>query len=86
VEPGRDQASHPLGYHRLMSMRKYVVLPIAIIAVAAVYWLYSREAAGTVMLIVFGGAMLIMGWILLPTAANVGPTAPVDPDFEDPGR
>ena len=69
-----------------MSMRTYLVLPIAIVAVAGIYWLFSYEAAGSVMLLVFGGAMLVMGWILLPTASNVGPTAPVDPDFEDPGR
>jgi hypothetical protein len=41
---------------------------------------------GSVLLVVFGAAMAVLGWILLPTAANVGPTAPVDPDFEDPGR
>jgi hypothetical protein len=28
----------------------------------------------------------VMGYILLPTLDNIGPTAPVDPDFEDPGR
>jgi hypothetical protein len=69
-----------------MSLKKYVILPIGILVVAAVYWILSREAAGAVMLLVFGGAMAIMGWIMLPTATNVGPTAPVDPDFEDPGR
>ena len=30
--------------------------------------------------------MALMGFILLPTLNNVGPTAPVDPEFEDPGR
>jgi hypothetical protein len=38
------------------------------------------------MLIVFAGAMTVMGWILIPTLDDVGPTAPVDPDFEYPGR
>ena len=63
-----------------------MVLPIGIWMVAIVYWLFSDEAAGSVMLTVFGGAMAVMGWILVPTVSNVGPTAPVDPDFEDPGR
>jgi len=26
--------------------------------------------------------MAVMGWILIPTLEDVGPTAPVDPDFE----
>jgi hypothetical protein len=33
-------------------------------------------------LLIWGGAMAVMGWILLPTIDNVGPTAPIDPDFE----
>lgn len=69
-----------------MSLRTYLILPIGIIVIGAVYWYFSREAAGAVMLIVFGAAMAVMGFILLPTLDNVGPTAPVDPDFEDPGR
>ncbi|HET6380238.1 MAG TPA: hypothetical protein VFH63_04285 [candidate division Zixibacteria bacterium] len=69
-----------------MSLRKYVLLPLAIVATGIIYWFASYEAVGTVLLIVFGLAMALMGWILLPTSANVGPTAPVDPDFEDPGR
>jgi hypothetical protein len=64
----------------------YLILPIGIILLGLVYWYYSHEPAGAVMLIVFGGAMAVMGFILLPTLDNVGPTAPVDPDFEDPGR
>jgi hypothetical protein len=69
-----------------MSLRTYLVLPIGIVLIGIVYWYFSGEAAGAVMLIVFGGAMALFGWILLPTLDNVGPTAPVDPDFEDPGR
>jgi NADH:ubiquinone oxidoreductase subunit 6 (subunit J) len=65
-----------------------MLLPIGIALVGAVYWFFTNphELAGTVLLIVFAGAMAVMGWILLPTLDNVGPTAPVDPDFEDPGR
>lgn len=69
-----------------MSLRAYLVLPIGIIVIGLIYWWFSREPAGSVMLIVFGAAMALFGWILLPTLDNVGPTAPVDPDFEDPGR
>jgi len=69
-----------------MSLTRYLVLPIVIIGIGIVYGLFSYEWTGTVLLIVFGGAMAVMGWILLPTLNNVGPTAPVDPDFEDPGR
>jgi hypothetical protein len=69
-----------------MSLRTYLILPIGIVLLGFVYWYFSREAAGSVMLVVFGGAMAVMGYILLPTLDNIGPTAPVDPDFEDPGR
>lgn len=69
-----------------MSLTRYLVLPIGIIAIGIGYGLWGHEWTGTVLLIVFGGAMAVMGWILLPTLDNVGPTAPVDPDFEDPGR
>ena len=69
-----------------MSLTRYMILPIVIAIVGGIYWWFSYEMAGTVMLLVFAGAMAVMGWILLPTLDNVGPTAPVDPDFEDPGR
>jgi hypothetical protein len=70
-----------------MSLLKYMVLPLGIAVVAAVYWFVSDyEWIGSVLLIVFAAAMTVMGWILVPTIDNVGPTAPVDPDFEDPGR
>jgi energy-converting hydrogenase Eha subunit E len=69
-----------------MSVRKYLILPGLIAAVGVVYYLLSYEWIGTVMLIVFAAAMAVMGWILIPTLNDVGPTAPVDPDFEYPGR
>jgi len=69
-----------------MSVRKYLILPVLIAAVGVVYYLLSYEWIGTVMLIVFAAAMAVMGWILIPTLNDVGPTAPVDPDFEYPGR
>lgn len=69
-----------------MSLLKYMLLPVGIAAVAGVYWFVSYEWIGTVLLVIFAAAMAVMGWILVPTIDNVGPTAPVDPDFEDPGR
>lgn len=69
-----------------MSLTKYLILPALIIVVGLIYWVVSYDWTGTVLLIVFGLAMAVMGWILVPTIDNVGPTAPVDPDFQDPGR
>jgi hypothetical protein len=70
-----------------MSLAKYMILPAVIFAVGVIYWFVSgHETAGTVMLVVFSAAMALFGWTLVPTANDVGPTAPVDPDFEDPGR
>ncbi|HEX5397202.1 MAG TPA: hypothetical protein VFX74_08990 [Candidatus Limnocylindria bacterium] len=70
-----------------MSFAKYMILPAVIFAVGVIYWFISGyETAGAVMLVVFSAAMALFGWTLVPTANDVGPTAPVDPDFEDPGR
>jgi hypothetical protein len=66
-----------------MSLRTYLLLPLGIGAVALIYWWLSSEPAGTAMLAVFALAMLVMGWILLPTAGDVGPTAPVDEDWHE---
>ena len=68
-------------------MRAYYLIPLGIALVSIVYWFVSDyEWAGSVMLFVFAAAMAVMGWILLPTVGDVGHTAPIDPDFEDPGR
>ena len=64
---------------------KYFAFPLLIFVVATVYWFGSYEPAGTVMLFIFGIAMGVMGWILVPTFGDVGPTAPVDPDWHEPG-
>jgi hypothetical protein len=64
-------------------MRRFLILPIGIVAVAIAYYqLSGHEPSGSVLLLIWGGAMGVVGWILLPTVDNVGPTAPVDPDFE----
>ena len=66
-----------------MSLLRWLIIPVVIGAVAAIYWFLSYEAAGTAMLVVFGLAMLLMVRILLPTTDDVGPTAPVDPEWHE---
>lgn len=62
---------------------KFLVIPAVIIAVGAVYWFGSYDAAGTALLVIFGIAMALMGWVLVPTFGDVGPTAPVDPEWHE---
>lgn len=64
-----------------MTLLKYLVIPAIIIVIGAVYWFLSYEAAGTAMIVIFGIAMALMGWTLVPTFGDVGPTAPVDPEW-----
>lgn len=66
-----------------MSLRRYFFLPIGIVLLAIAYWFLSYEAAGTVMLLVFGIAMAFVGFVLVPTFDDVGPTAPVDEDWHE---
>lgn len=67
-------------------MLKYVAFPGLILIVGVAYFLLTAEPIGSVLLVIFGGAMGVMVWVLLPTLDNVGPTAPVDPNFEQPHR
>jgi len=53
------------------------------IVLVLVYWLLSREPAGTAMLALFGVAMGVLGWTLVPTFSDVGPTAPVDDEWHE---
>lgn len=62
--------------------KRFVIVPAGILVVAFVYWILSYDPAGTTMLAIFGLAMGLYGAILLPAANDVGPTAPVDPDWE----
>ena len=62
---------------------KYAAIPILILIVAVAYWFLSYEPAGTVMLFLFGIAMGVMEWVLVPTFGDVGPTAPVDADWHE---
>jgi uncharacterized membrane protein YccC len=58
-------------------------LPAGIILLGVIYWFLSYEPAGTAMLVIFGLAMGFFTWILVPTFGDVGPTAPVDPDWHE---
>ncbi|HUF07538.1 MAG TPA: hypothetical protein VMP86_09180 [Candidatus Binatia bacterium] len=68
-----------------MTLLKYAAIPLLVLVTAVVYWLLAYEAAGTVMLLLFAIAMGVMGWVLVPTLDDVGPTAPVDPDWQPRG-
>jgi len=62
-------------------------LPILIAVVGAIYWWASSgEPAGSALLLIFAAAVAVFLWVLVPTSENVGPTAPVDPDFEPKRR
>jgi hypothetical protein len=66
---------------------RYLAFPALIAVVGIVYMVLSHgEPAGSALLLIFAAAMAVFIWVLLPTLDNVGPTAPVDPDFEVKGR
>jgi hypothetical protein len=67
-----------------MWLLKYFGFPVLIIGVGVIYWFVSGyEWAGSVMLVLFGVAMGVMGWVLVPTFDDVGPTAPTDPEWHE---
>jgi hypothetical protein len=73
-----------------MSLKRYLLLPALIAVIGIVYWFLSHDQArgtydwaGAAMLVVFAGAMAVMGIVLIPTLDNVGPTAPVDENWHE---
>jgi hypothetical protein len=66
-----------------MSFLKRMAIPLLILITAGVYWFLAYEWAGSVMLLLFAVAMGVMIWALGPTLNDVGPTAPVDPDWHE---
>jgi hypothetical protein len=66
-----------------MTLLKVLAIPALVLIVAAIYWFGSYEPAGTALLVIFGIAMALFGWALVPTFADVGPTAPVDPNWHE---
>jgi len=61
----------------------YLALAIGHLALTGVYYFFSGDEAGGTMLLIFGIAMGLFLWILVPTFGDVGPTAPVDPDWHE---
>ena len=66
-----------------MRLLKLAAIPGLILITAGVYWFLTYEWAGSVLLLIFGIAMAVMIWVLGPTLNDVGPTAPVDPDWHE---
>lgn len=63
-----------------MSRVKWLLMlvPVGHVLLWTGYGFWSGEPAGTAMSIIFGIAMAVMIYILVPTVRDVGPTAPVD--------
>lgn len=61
----------------------YIGAAVGHLILVAAYWFLSEEPVGTVLLLIFGIAMGVMAWILVPTFGDVGPTAPVDVDWHE---
>lgn len=60
-----------------------LALPALIAAVGIIYLIVTHgEPVGSSLLLIFSAATAVFLWVLVPTASNEGPTAPVDPDFE----
>ena len=66
-----------------MSFVRLAILPALVLVTAIVYWLLTYEPAGTVLLFIFSIALGVMVFVLGPTLDDVGPTAPVDPDWHE---
>jgi hypothetical protein len=66
-----------------VTILKRLAIPLLALATAVVYWFLSYEWAGSVLLLIFAIALGVMIWALGPTLDDVGPTAPVDPDWHE---
>jgi hypothetical protein len=66
-----------------MSLLQRLALPILVLIVDVAYWVLTYEPAGTVLLFLFAIALGVMMMVLGPTLNDVGPTAPVDPDWHE---
>jgi hypothetical protein len=67
-----------------MKLVRILFFPFLAIVTATAYWFLSHEPGGTILLLVFGGAMTFFMWVLVPTFDHEGNTAPIDPDFTLP--
>ena len=66
-----------------MTVLQRLVLPLLVLITDVAYWLLTYEPAGTVLLFLFAVALSVMIWVLGPTLNDVGPTAPVDPEWHE---
>jgi len=66
-----------------MTLLQRAVLPLLVLITDVAYWLLTYEPAGTVLLFLFAIALGVMITVLGPTFNDVGPTAPVDPDWHE---
>ena len=66
-----------------MTLMQRLALPILVLIVDVAYWVLTYEPAGTVLLFLFAIALGVMMMVLGPTLNDVGPTAPVDPDWHE---
>jgi hypothetical protein len=66
-----------------MTLLQRLALPILVLIVDVAYWVLTYEPAGTVLLFLFAIALGVMLMVLGPTLNDVGPTAPVDPDWHE---
>jgi hypothetical protein len=67
-----------------MTALNRLAIPLGVLATAVIYWFLSGyEWAGSVLLLIFAIALGVMFWVLGPTLNDVGPTAPVDPDWHE---
>jgi len=66
-----------------MTLLQRLALPILVLVVDVAYWVLTYEPAGTVLLFLFAIALGVMMMVLGPTLNDVGPTAPVDPDWHE---
>jgi hypothetical protein len=66
-----------------MTLLQRLALPILVLIVDVAYWVLTYEPAGTVLLFLFAIALGVMMMVLGPTLNDVGPTAPVDPDWHE---
>jgi hypothetical protein len=60
-----------------------ILIPIGHAIMFGAYFLFSGDAAGTAMSVIFAIAMGLMIYVLLPTVRDIGPTAPVDPAWAE---
>jgi hypothetical protein len=66
-----------------MTLLQRMALPLLVLITDVAYWLLTYEPAGTVLLFIFAIALGVMVWVLGPTLNDVGPTAPVDPEWHE---